>query len=49
MRLSSRGYINSLIQIYKNEERSPEALHSYLSKNGINIEWKALMNRWKRV
>jgi hypothetical protein len=49
MKLSRVGLINNLIKIYKSEEQSPEALHSYLLTQGIKIQWRALMNRWVRV
>jgi hypothetical protein len=44
-----KGKIQNLIEIFKQEERSPEALISYLAERKIKITWKALMNRWDRV
>ena len=44
----NKGLIGNLIQIYKQEELSPEALLSHLSTKGVTISWKALMNRWNR-
>jgi len=49
MKLSRVGLIKNLIKIYKAEEQSPEALHSYLLTQGVRIQWEALMRRWKRV
>lgn len=46
--MKPKGLIAALISIYKEEERSPEALYSYLHARKIRISWRALMLRWKR-
>jgi len=47
--MKPKGIISTLISIYKDEEKSPEALYNYLHGKKIKISWKALMTRWKRV
>lgn len=46
--MKPKGLIASLIAVYQEEERSPEALYNYLHSKKIKISWRALMIRWKR-
>ena len=46
--MKPKGLIAALISIYKQEEKSPEALYNYLHGRKIKISWPALMIRWKR-
>jgi len=46
--MKPKGIIATLISVYKQEEKSPEALYNYLHDKKINISWRALMIRWER-